>query len=48
VERSPTVVTAFLAWHLGHDLEEAARLVRAARPIAAPRMDTIRACGSPR
>jgi protein-tyrosine phosphatase len=43
VERSPTVVTAFLAWRLGHDLEEAAGLVRAARAIAAPRLGAIRA-----
>jgi protein-tyrosine phosphatase len=45
VERSPTVVAAHLAWHQGHDLEDAAHLIRAARPIAAPRLAVIRACG---
>jgi protein-tyrosine phosphatase len=47
VERSPTVVAAYLSWHLGHALEDAARSIRAARPIAAPRLAVIRACGKP-
>jgi predicted protein tyrosine phosphatase len=45
VQRSATVVAAFLTWHEGHDLDEAARLVRAARLVAAPRLETIRASG---
>jgi protein-tyrosine phosphatase len=45
VERSPTVVAAYLASRAGHDLDEAVTLIRSARPIAAPRVATIRASG---
>jgi protein-tyrosine phosphatase len=43
VQRSPTVVVAHLAWHLGHELEAAVPLIRAARMIAAPRVAVIQA-----
>ena len=41
VERSPTVVAAHLSWRMGHDLDDAVRIIRAARPIAAPRVSAI-------
>jgi predicted protein tyrosine phosphatase len=44
VQRSPTVVTAYLAWQMGHEVEEAAEMVRAARAVAAPRVHVIWAC----
>jgi protein-tyrosine phosphatase len=47
VQRSPTVVAAYLAWRLGYEIEDAAARVRAARPIAAPRVGVIRACRRP-
>ncbi len=46
VSRAPSVVTAFLVWHRGWDLETAGALVMQKRACS-PHLDRIRAAGDP-